>query len=486
MKISEFLLRTFYQVVNKAPELFNKRIQWASESYLEYEKKNNKSRELVTYSLFDPKLKWQAKGVHFLIEVNVKDIDKIKKWQKKKDRYTSRESKFEIKASSEFEYWSNFGFFVPRREKQHIYADATNLNFNSRFFYDCSVYFYSMSRGVLFLSLYLRCKEHTTALLKDINVSDIKEKQVPLCYNPFSKYIGLKTYVRPERQALKRLESNLNEVHGEAVCFMRNVANELGVKSETLDRAISGIDFWLDAEENYLTLCDEERDGDYSFSFDGRPTELLRKMPLENEVLFNDLHNNFESPFHNFYLRSLLQEKEKQGLGLSFSYITRSCNLNESHHILSFISYLHDFYTRIDSEHSKILEKKQSSNKKYKSLYKLSTEISECKKAITSINKNCSSIYFSEDVDEYLPILKKELDRVSILLGKLELDINNEKLMTNELIQSENLEYHKKYSKYVFVLIIIQVVIGILTVNWGEQWSTLQALQVAILGKLAF
>ncbi|MDF4345902.1 hypothetical protein P3386_23955, partial [Vibrio parahaemolyticus] len=87
---------------------------------------------------------------------------------------------------------------------------------------------------------------------------------------------------------------------------------------------------------------------------------------------------------------------------------------------------------------------------------------------------------------EYLPILKKELDRVSILLGKLELDINNEKLMTNELIQSENLEYHKKYSKYVFVLIIIQVVIGILTVNWGEQWSTLQALQVAILGKLAF
>ncbi|MEF1215055.1 hypothetical protein REH77_24135, partial [Vibrio alginolyticus] len=179
-------------------------------------------------------------------------------------------------------------------------------------------------------------------------------------------------------------------------------------------------------------------DGDCNFSFDGRPTVLLKEMPLENEVIFDSLHNDFESPFHSFYLRSLLKQKED----LNFSYIKRRCNLNDSHHILSFISYLHDFYKRIDNKHSEILEKKQSSNKKYKSLYRLSTEISECKKTITSINKNCDSMYLFDGVDEYLPLLKKELDRVSILLDKLDFDINNEKIMTNELIQSENLEYH--------------------------------------------
>ncbi|WAG28178.1 hypothetical protein EEA47_17625 [Vibrio alginolyticus] len=482
MKASEFVLKAFYQVVSKAPRLFNQRIRWASESYFEFEKNPNKSKELVTYSLLDANLKWKAKGVHFLIQLNAKDINKIKKWQKKRNRYTSQENRIEIKPSSEFEYWANFGVFVPKGEVRFSYIDKVEINFSSKLFHDCSVYFYSMSRGVIFLSLYLRCKDHVTALLKDIDVSDIKEKQIPLCFNPFSKHFGLKTYERPEGQSIKRLKLNLDQVHDESICFLKNVVRELGIKSKALDNAVSCMDFWLDAEENYLNLYCKEPDSNYSFSFKSRNTVLLKEMPSENEVVWGELHNGFKSPFHSFYVKSLLKEKEN----LNFSYITKHCNLNDSHHILSFINYLHAYYKTIDSKHSKIMERKLSSNKKYKSLYKLSYEISECKKTITSINKNCDEIYLFRGVDDYLPVLKDELKRVSILLDKLDSDINHEKLMTNELIQSENLEYHKKYSKYVFALIIVQIVIGILTVNWVESWSALQALRVAILGKLAF
>ncbi|TNZ98688.1 hypothetical protein, partial [Vibrio parahaemolyticus] len=92
-----------------------------------------------------------------------------------------------------------------------------------------------------------------------------------------------------------------------------------------------------------------------------------------------------------------------------------------------------------------------------------------------SINEHVkNSGFLHYEGNQYKNQFQKLLNKIEERTKNFELEIILEKNITNEIIQAENLQYHKKYSKYVFVLIIVQIIIGVLTVNWAESWNSIK------------
>ncbi|MFZ3441735.1 hypothetical protein [Vibrio harveyi] len=101
--------------------------------------------------------------------------------------------------------------------------------------------------------------------------------------------------------------------------------------------------------------------------------------------------------------------------------------------------------------------------------------VNEQKKSLSTLNEhinNSGFLYY--EGKQYKDYLKKYLKKIEEKTNKFEAEIMLEKEIINEVIQAKNLQYHKKYSKYVFALIIIQIIIGMLTVNWGESLRAIE------------
>lgn len=468
MKLAYKINHLFLLVIKKAPRFFSRRLNLVSEDYFYRDSKECNSEGTLTTSLFNPSLNWHAKGVHLLIRVNSKDVKKIQRWQTKNDPLNLNEM-YKVKVSSEYDSWHNRGGFSPTNRNTKTYGDI-KLNVESNYFDFCSCYLFSMSRGVVFLSLYLHCKKEATIALKDIDCSNLKNEKIYYSLNPFSKNYGCHSHNRAYRQGFKLLEKNLHNIYKDAIKLGSEVVHCLGLTRKVALAPITGFDFWLDDSRGYKIRCNEAKSKEHQFVIDDAVLNLSTKLPSEQEEIFEFLPSILKSKFSNIYLKSEDTEQSKSNI---FRYKDRSCHSGESHNILSYLLYLNRKYGLINKNHERILTKKTSTNRRYDDFYNLSLEVKEMKSTLNAISSNCKDIFQFEGLEEYSPLVKNKIKYLKSKTDAYEAEIEKEKMILNELIQSENLSYHKKYSILIFVLVIVQIIIGLLTIDWEKVLSWL-------------
>ncbi|HCH4677471.1 TPA: hypothetical protein NKX25_000438 [Vibrio parahaemolyticus] len=449
----------------KYPKLFSNKIQLAARSqclpddFLSEQHCN-------TISLIKPEIKWLVNGVHVLLELDLKNIENINKWQRK-----NGEKEYLLEPKSTGEHVINLGYFIPANSKKPWrHMVQRTIKHNTCFFQYGSVSGISLSRGKLYLSIYLKCTNKATEIVKDIPVGHLSSKKIPITINPFSKYYVGFQYSSSERQSEAIIENNLKTLKSEAIAYSNAIFKEINLNKTIGYSSSVSLDLYI--KEPFINKDTHETKG-YKTIIDDRVKPLCIDFSDRNhELLLPKTPNLLSDEFDYIYIR---ENDEVRNSNSMSDFSSMPHNAVDSHNIYSFIFLLDKVKMETHKTHSLSLMKRRNLNKKYEKLQKIGMLINEQKKSISSINEHVkNSGFLHYEGNQYKNQFQKLLNKIEERTKNFELEIILEKNITNEIIQAENLQYHKKYSKYVFVLIIVQIIIGVLTVNWAESWNSIK------------
>ncbi|HCE3560297.1 TPA: hypothetical protein NG644_000671 [Vibrio parahaemolyticus] len=456
MNFSQNLRVNFCEFVLKYPYIFPKKIQELGRFY---DLSRNDDDELISISLFDPQLKWTAKGIHCLVQLDSQATKKLSNWLTKNEKFSERGVSL-TKQRSLGASWVHLGVFTPKTNGEMFLMKQIKLNIESDYFEGCAVNFLSFCKGKIYLSMYLVCNEFTTTLLKDVDVRGMKSRDIPLTINPLNKKFGSFACNSNRGKAYEKLERNLASLRKFANNYIDNVLRELDLKKLSQYNTTISFDFFLDEARDYYSSVSKSNN-EFIFlvdSFSQRNSFSLSNN--KGEVMFCHLPA-LNLNFDNIYIRRDEGDNNEDTIR---GYRDSPQHATESHNIYSFIFLFTKKYIETHKRYESILPKKKSLSNLYKNLYEVSLRLHELKRSIESFKQ-------SARIEEYLSYrasLAEHLSKIIYDIDDFEKEIEQEKRITNELIQAENLTYHKHYSKIVFFLIIIQIVIGGLTVNWGD------------------
>ncbi|ENQ8054239.1 hypothetical protein ACEQ2M_001634 [Vibrio parahaemolyticus] len=417
----------------------------------------NWDSELTTIGLFDSRLKWEAKGVHFLVRLKAQDVNQVAKWHTQ--HHSNRIGKLLLKPMSVGATWGVLGNFLPKniKARYQVWDNASTLKIEQKYFENCSVNWYSWSKGVFFLSMYLNCdRVCATELLKDVDVKDLQANIFINSLNPFSKkkpnISGDSVYIK----AVSRLEENLAKIELSAIQYINSVLMELGVKKLSNYNSVSTFDFFLDEEKGYerkLVNITEKDNENLTILDEG----LCKRSFAVSDDLDEALFLNPIGSFTGMYIN--ISQKDED---VSTLYKYRTQHLSNSHNAYSLILFLRSEYSKIHKSYERrLINSRNSISKKYNILYEISLMLHDLNKTLSSIKMHQRKTVGRT----YTQKIKEDIQKIETLINDFSNEIEQEKKITNELIQAENLSYHKYYSKVVFILIIIQILIGVMSIN---------------------
>ncbi|MFZ3438858.1 hypothetical protein L2D37_14075 [Vibrio harveyi] len=454
----------------KYPKFFSRKLLCAAKGYCSPDESSYAQHHYNTISLINPEIKWRVAGVHLLLELNTRDIDIINKWQRK-----SGEKKYLLEPQSSGEHAVSLGYFMPANVNYSLRKfTSKTIKHNSSLFNDSSVSGISLSRGKVYISIYLKTSDEATALIKDIPIIHLSPKKKTLTINPLSKFYGVYQYQLVEQQAETTIKNNLSTLKSEAKNYADAILKELNLNKKVRHKSSMSLDVYI--QESFINESRHEIKG-YKTVIDDRIKPL--SMDFSNsyhELLFPKGPYKLLDDFDYIYLREDNHSERQSFLGdLNPDFSSTYHNAINSHNIYAFLFLIQKIDKKTHENYSLTLTKKLDINKKYEKIQAISMPVNEQKKSLSTLNEhinNSGFLYY--EGKQYKDYLKKYLKKIEEKTNKFEAEIMLEKEIINEVIQAKNLQYHKKYSKYVFALIIIQIIIGMLTVNWGESLRAIE------------
>ncbi|WP_327438346.1 hypothetical protein [Pseudomonas donghuensis] len=431
-------------------KLIAKRNSNKSPARLDYEKHDDRTTEA---SLLDGKTTWR--GVHLLLAVNKEEAEKIKRSIYKRDTtYASQHLKSEPRVGFFGSSSQNLGTTSFNGECFFSTATIAIKYVTPRY---CSSYLLRLKNGALYLSMYVGLDSSATQKISSVDVSSIRRYISFVTFNPLSK--NFSTYVDHDR-------------HNQIDDYIYDLAKS--VTSEVVEAALILLGSWGVSKKNkdLSKIADFSRDDSQPYFSEILEEETHRRSVIERMRRHLVTHPNV-NPYEEYIKYNI---PDRIGVDGIFIHTEDQSKITEYD---QYINSAHDAFEKyagflyITSINNRLQDcgdqigrlfgaGSQNSKSHLKTLIKQGLALNVIEEHVDALKHGLH--WFDPDYAEHY---KKNIELLSEKASELKKRIRARHDTVNSEVQLSNLGWVKTYSMLMFALVILQVLLPVISVDWS-------------------
>lgn len=475
---TNLMMGAICKTVERVPLLkCSKTLSAASHSYIEDQEciikmDNEDLNAIVHYSLIDPTLKWRADGIHSLYPISSVGVNTVKRWVKEKNDFEHRNRKASISDSG----WMNIGYFdIGKRQKKFIFMDGV-IPFESSLLFRCEVILIMLHGGQAYLSIHWLLKETATALLRDINVSDLPLRSVQYrSCNPFSQRFLESSWQTRRDGANKRLMKNMVRLRDDLNGAERLLFRNLGLPP--CQESVHMLSIHLEGTDPNVTEAPPETPESRHNGFWIHPSyefwSIYRSQNKRQTLRIID-NPSKSSTWAIPYLCIYTQNQSELDTLANLS--ARINPDNEVQYINDVINDMYLFqaltlielqYKKLDSRFSRYIIDgyKQAAETHYRKVFEAYRDILSIEDTLLSIQDNIQRKAKSKNAPRHIKVINNRTNNYLASIRKLKERIEVQKQTSNEHVQAENLTYQRNMAILVAMLAGLQIAIALISMK---------------------
>lgn len=454
-------------LAGRVPFLFTRRLRYSGRHHLESmtsadSEFKSADKSIRFASLFSEHMVW--KGVSLVAAINRSELRKIHKWMKsqKSSAGNYHESHDRSVESTDLvnSGWSNLGLISFGAK---YFNSVGELDLLTTLPQGCLVTILKLPKGVIYLSLYISLEKSAIDRIFKVDVSDVKNYKVFQSLNPLSPRFSVIEYHSRRGISTQIIYNNARSVIAEARQAAAAVLEVCGVKKNIVDFA-TVIDFYRDGTNPYFT------DEPEFLPSDDRENVIYE--PSRGRFLCTEICNDQTEEYLENYI--------SEDLGVDGVFI-KSEDFSSSPEYGKYVDFMHsasDYYTYILYVSEVFIQfrkcmaavdpvfsgYKKNARRDLEILIDVSLQLNVVEERLKALQEG---VHWSDK--KYWLFTHK---RIEILMGKvagLRADIDRRKELNNGELQLSNLVWVKRYSILVGFLVVLQIALSMLTVDWSEQ-----------------
>lgn len=418
--------------------------------------KKQETNEIKKVSLFDSPFYWR--GLSFSVFLSGEELWNLRRWQDKRSVIMS-ESNGEHIISESFDRdngWVNVGLI--RVNQETILDDLFSVHTSNDYFSGVYITLTKYSTGLSFLTFYIGCTQQITDMVSNVNVPEMNFFVEFDTFNVYSRKcqsISLKDCMHHADSIIK---NNMKKVKSSAKELIQYLFNEIGIRKDE-NEVYCVFDMYADQTSPYF---------DGGVSSDGHHIVFPKSQRLINTMLSDSLDDVF---IKNRYVNVSGLDYIYMKVGANISHIEIGKYMSNSGTHLSIVPVLL-MSKRIDLisgylNSAKLHDRKQSIEKIHENLYDVSYQLHLM---LAWFKTSRDYIVMSAPLNFRRNVNVAISEQISRIEGLREVSEGIYSLSDNR-IQIRNIKYNKRYSGMVFVLVIIQIVLASMTIDWGKNDS---------------
>lgn len=446
------------------PWVFPKWLRFIAKSYSRKEQESiqhlyEKEDRIKSASLFDGSFTWKAISV--VVKVDHYDLGSIRRWLKSNaspgDYNPERDdSVFENKYGHRGGF-RNLGWIHFHRESR--LTSLLRMEEETEFCDSCYVSLSKYSYGINYLSLYFFLKESATGMVSCVDVSEVKRYYTFASANPFSQQFRVIQHHDKRNLVEDLINENINKVCSDVVSMAKKVLRLWRITKDESKLTLIA-DIYRDTNEPYFAEIDECDD-------DSHVHVWRRSCKYLDEKISNDNSEHFLSRYvveKNDLDALFIKSKSLEEFDQFDNFARNGLALYNSHIFISmFIDIARQQVEISEYANSALLKNSKKVETNYDILFESTNKLESLRENILAIQEDiphgCSEPYS----DSAKIISKRRL----MLVDKLRASIDRRVSGLNSEMQVQNLRFNRKYSLLVGVLIIVQILLAALTIDWG-------------------
>lgn len=466
-----------FSVARSVPFIVSRRLRFLALSYSQkssYQLQYEEMDDLVKRaSLWDSKTDWR--GVHVLLSVSKSECSRIVNYLHRYGRdfnFRLSDKKLDVgffgSGTRSLGSVSFSGDTFSPVMKLALVSDAPSY---------CAVDVLHLPNGYSYLSLYVGLNPVATQRVSDIDVTTIKRYVAFNSLNPFSKNFKVVTDYARYNLIEDHVYERATQVAHEAIDCTLVLLNLWGVKKSKADLTTVA-DFsrdselsYFDAEEENVTAhrsVIEKTRGLLAEKFPGAPGDELLTFNLPPEIGVDGIFIHSEDRANidqmDQYLYSRQTGVQMYAVFLYLRSLEKDLKACEGA-----VAHLFDGSTTakrsmFNAVLSRILNRDSArSERNLRTLISQTLSLNVIDERIDSLQK---SLHWFDSA--YIEYFKSRLIQLGIAVRELKGKIESRHHITNAEVQLSNLHWMKRYSGRMFVLVVVQIFLAVIVLDWSS------------------
>jgi len=446
-------------IIRRVPYFFPKRARAIAQHSLE-ETVYGRDRGRESASFFNNDVSWKA--ISIVVQLTESELNLIYEWTKHSNNIIGfnaerdRESfkvNFEEGNGSRHIGWINF----KRKDSitNVLYLECPETLSNS-----CYVTISKFSAGLTYLSLYFMLSDDATKYIKNLDVSHIKPYCTLQTFNPMSRRFGVMEHYYPDITIRSLLKDNFNRVCEDTKDTAQKILKFWKIKKKAYEFVLVA-DFFRDSEKPYFN-------DELSTNPQNQYIQIQsRDSYYDNKVSNDDLeHYCLDLARDGLSVDAIfIKNQNTSAVGKNDDFSNIGLEIHDSHLVYSTIIDLYKRYKTVaESVNKTLISRYKKPEKNHDILFQSSIELDVISQHLKSI---LSSLHFHCD-SKYEKFAHKWVEHWINVTSKFNEVISSRRRFSSDSLQVENLRFNRKYSWWVGVLVIVQIILACFSINWDS------------------
>lgn len=454
-------------LARKLPWIFPKWLQFFAERYSDKEldsiKRIYEKEDLIEFgSLLDGNFRWKAVSV--VVKIDHDELDLIRRWLNSNASPATynpeRDNAFfnnnyDSDGGSRDLGWIHF-------HKENRLNSLIRMEDDTKFCDSCYITFSKYSYGINYLSLYFFLKDSATEMVCDVDVREVKRYYAFESANPFSRSFRVIRHYDKINLVNELINKNIDYVCSDVICMSNKILNLWRIKKSDSELSLIA-DIYRDTNDPYF-IEPKEVKGDKS-----NYVHFCRKdFNFFDEKISKDTSENFLSNYvveKNKLDALFIKSKAMDSFEVFDNFAKNGLTFYDSHIFISMFIDVAKQQTRISEyANSALLKNSNKIEENYDILFESKNKLELLRENILAIQNSISHACSSSYVDSAMSIAKYRIS----LVDKLKESIDRRLSGLNSEMQVQNLRFNRRYSWLVGILVVIQILLAALTIEWDK------------------
>lgn len=463
-KISKkFFTASVLNVARYVPFIFPESVVYFSKEHNKKRDKNylKSDENIETISYFSGEFKWKAITLSSIITKSDVSIIEEKMDKLQVCYLPNRFSKLsETTIENHGCYSHTLGVF--RVNSDPKFNDLGSLYLKSDYFSAVYLSIFKTPSGLFIITYYFYMAENATSLITDIDVSNLRLLKEFAGFNIYKRKNRTLNHVFKKAQATDIIENNLSMVLNEAKEIVGYIGDKICISPTDF---LCTSEFYKDQDEPYFTNQSE--------GFQSRNIAYVEPRYFDVHEYSADCAEHFFSTElykKNIFDFSYLLCKRHERFEEFDDYTKRYYACYEKHMAFVPLYLIHRKITGLVSKISSVITIDKGSDlaKHHDVVYECLSQAETLKKWIKEIENDYKYSTDEEYHDSISSILTTQNERVNELLESAKMFYS----LSENRVQVANIKYSKKNSIVVLILVIVQIFLAAMTIDFGkkDQW----------------
>lgn len=417
---------------------------------------------LKSASLLDGNFKWKAISV--VVKIHHDELDLIRRWLKSnaspRDYNPERDdASFKNRYDSVGGY-RNLGWIYFHKEDR--LTSLIRMEEETIFCDSCYVSLSKYSYGTNYLSLYFFLKDSATEMVSEVDVSAVKRYYTFASANPFSQQFRAIQHHDKLNLVEELINKNINDVCSDVICMVSKILGLWRIKKSESELSLIA-DIYRDTDEPYFVDAKDFKDDESNHVYFSRTGH-----GFFDEKLSRDTSENFLSRHvvdKNKLDALFIKSKTLDSFDQFDNFARNGLTLYDSHIFISLFFDVQKQYAQIsDYANSALINNSNKIEKTYDVLFESKNKLESLRENILAIQQSIHRSCIDSYADSAMNIAKYRLRLVDKLKASIERRVSD----LNSEMQVQNLRFNRRYSWLVALLIVIQIVLATLTIDWKK------------------